>query len=258
MGEREHSASLLPTRRGRVVAAAVVALGGLTAWTAPGTAQAADTATVYVVQGLPETVVDVVIDGRAVATGLEAATISEPATLRPGTRTITVRSDGELLLERSIEVDAASSTDVVIHRPAAPTGDPVITTFDNDLSAVPADKAALTVAHTAAVPPADIVVDGEVLFSNVANGESLHVVVPARTYRVKIVPTGASGPAVLGPLDLTVEAGSLNRVFAVGRPSDDTMNVVVHVLGVPETGTSAPSRVNTGASGLLGWWSTGP
>ena len=36
---------------------------------------------------------------------------------------------------------------------------------------MPKDKAKLTVAHTAAVPPADIRVDGKVLFENVANGE---------------------------------------------------------------------------------------
>lgn len=129
----------------------------------------------------------------------------------------------------------------------------MLTVFDNDLSAVPADKASVTVAHTAAVPPADIVVNDAVLFPNVANGESLTLVVPVDTYSVQIVPTGEEGPAILGPLDLTVEGGSLNRVFAVGNPEDDTMNVV-HVPEFAEEGSETPEvgdrtavdRVTTG------------
>ena len=45
--------------------------------------------------------------------------------------------------------------------------------------AVNAGKTRLAVAHVAAVPAADIRVDGNVLFSNVANGEGLTTVVPA-------------------------------------------------------------------------------
>ncbi len=129
----------------------------------------------------------------------------------------------------------------------------MLTVFDNDLSAVPADKASVTVAHTAAVPPADIAVNDAVLFPNVANGESLTLVVPVDTYSGQIVPTGEEGPAILGPLDLTVEGGSLNRVFAVGNPEDDTMNVV-HVPEFAKEGSETPEvgdrtavdRVTTG------------
>ena len=76
-----------------------------------------------------------------------------------------------------------------------------------------------------AVPPADVRVNGKVFFANIANGESLNLVVPADTYAVDIVPAGASSPVVLGPLDLTVKGGSLNRVFAVGDPTSSSMRV---------------------------------
>ena len=72
-----------------------------------------------------------------------------------------------------------SRPDCFLHLTSAAGDSPLVTQFSNDLTAVPSEKASLTVAHTAAVAPADIRVDGNVLFANVANGESLNLVVPA-------------------------------------------------------------------------------
>jgi hypothetical protein len=195
------------------------------------------------------TTIDVQIDGKSVVDGAEQATISPAVTVSAGQHKLTVRSNGSVLLENMFTVKANDRSDIVVHRPASPAGKPVSTVFPLDLSAVPADKASLTVAHTAAVPPADIKVNGKVLFSNVANGESLHVVVPAGTYKVQIVPTGQDGPSILGPADLPVKGGALTNVYAIGEPKSGTMNVVVHEIRLSETGTSKPSRVNTGTGG---------
>ena len=105
------------------------------------------------------------------------------------------------------------------------------------------------VAHTALVPPADIQVNGDVLFENIANGESLKLTVPVATYKVAIVPTGESEPVVLGPLSLTVKGGAVNRVYAVGDPGKKTMNVAVHVIPTSSTGSDEPDDVNTGTGG---------
>lgn len=228
-----------------LVAAGTLVFGGLTV----SPSYAADHAEIYLVQGLPEKSVDVSVDGESVATDLETAAVAGPFDVKAGSRKVTFSNDGEVLLERSFSVKAKSSWDVVIHLPVSSSDEPEITVFENDLSKVPKDKAALTVAHTAAVPPADIRVNGEVLFANVANGESLSLVVPVATYTVDIVPTGESEPVFLGPLDLTVKGGSLNRVYAVGDPESKNMNVAVHVLGIGPTGSSKPSRVNTGTGG---------
>jgi len=67
---------------------------------------------------------------------------------------------------------------------------------------------------------------------------------------VDIVPAGESSPVVFGPVDLTVQGGSLNRVYAVGDPAAKTMNVAVHVLKVPETGSPPPTMVDTGTGGM--------
>ena len=228
-----------------LLTAAVLALAGL--GSVPRSF-AADDAKIYVIQGLPGQDVDVAIDGKTVARGLGTAKVGGPYTIKSGQREITFTADGEELLKRTWKVDAAASQDIVVHLPAA-SGDPAITVFRNDLSAVPKGKAALTVAHTARVGEADIRVDGKVLFENIENGESLDVTVPVATYKVAIVPAGKSEPVVLGPVSLTVKGGALNRVYAIGDPSEKTMNVAVHVIDVATKGSDRPKWVKTGTGG---------
>jgi hypothetical protein len=212
-------------------------------------ADAAAGANLYFVQGLPGRTLDISVDGRQVATGVAGAKLVGPFGVAAGRRTITAEQNGKVVIERAVTVGSGASLDVVIHQPVSPSGAPLITTYVNKLTAVPKDKAALRVAHDAAVGPADIRVNGAVLFRNVANGESLDVVVPAGTYKVDIVPTGATSPVVLGPLDLPVQAGYLTRVFAIGAPSQKTMTVALGTIKVPATGSDKPGVVNTGTGG---------
>src|SRR6476661_4312920 len=215
---------------GRMLVVTAVFVGGVFGGVANGTTAAAstateDTATVYLVQGVPGTAVD----GKSVAQDVPTTTVIGPIAVGAGTRTITFTdTNGKVLAENTLAATAGGNSDLVLHLTTAAGDPPVVTKFDNDLTGVPSDKASVTVAHTAAVPPADIRVDGKVLFANVANGESLNLVVPAGSYSVDIVPTGASSPVVFGPVNLAVQGGSLNRVYAVGDPAAQTMNVAVH------------------------------
>ena len=216
------------------------------------TSYAADSAKVYIVQGLPGRSLDVAVDGKKVASGLQAAEVAGPYSVKAGERKITFSDDGEVVLERSFSVKAKSSWDVVVHLPEAAEDKPAVTVFGNDVAPVPRGKASLVVAHTATVPPADIRVNGEVLFENIGNGEALKLTVPVATYEVAIVPTGETEPVVLGPLELTVKGGAVNRVYAVGDPGKKTMNVAVHVIPIASSGSGQPSDVNTGFGGLSG------
>lgn len=227
-----------------LTAAAALAVAGLT-----GTpSQAADDASVYIVQALPGKNLDVSVDGKAVARNVRTSAVVGPFKVQSGTRKVTFSDNDEVVLERMFAVQPRSSWDVVVHLPAS-SGKPVVTVFRNDLTTVPQGKAALTIAHTAAVPPADIRVNDKVLFANVANGESLNLTVPVATYTVAIVPTGASKPVYLGPLSLTVQGGALNRVYAVGDPEKKTMNVAVHIIATGSRGSAQPREVNTGSGG---------
>ncbi len=229
--------------------AGAVALG-VTALAVPVSSAAGD-ATIYLVQGLPGKTVTFAVDGKTVATGQKSGTVSSPVAVSSGKRRVTVSASGRTIVDQTVSVGAGWSADVVVHLPTDPNGKPLLTTYKNDLAAVSKDKASLTVAHTAAVPPADVTVDGKVLFEDIANGQSLHLVVPVATYEVAIVPTGKSKPVYFGPVDLTVQGGSLNAVYAIGNPASKTMNVVVHVLDTKggSSGSGKPKRVNTGSGG---------
>lgn len=219
--------------------------------------QAADDAQIYLVQGLPNRSLDIEIDGESVATGVAATKVAGPFDVSAGSHTVRASEDGDTVVEKTVEVDADGSLDAVVHLPAPGESDPVMTAYDNDLSAVPADKANLTVAHTASVPAADVTVNGKVLFADISNGETLNLIVPVGTYEVAIVPHEKESPVYLGPLDLTVEGGALNRVYAVGDPEKKTMNVAVHVVEVQKSGSKKPKRVDTGTGGQAAAFESG-
>jgi len=237
------------TGRAVVVVAALVTVGVLGGSTG-GAAATADSATLYLIQGLPGATIDVAVDGESVADDLGTTAVSGPIEVSAGTRTLTFTDgNGKVVAQNTVDAPAGSNADVVLHLTTAAGDPPVVTRFPNDMTGVPGDKASLTVAHTAAVPPADIRVDGKVLFANVANGESLNLVVPAGGYSVDIVPTGENSPVVFGPVNLTVQGGSLNRVYAVGDPGAATMNVAVHVIPLARSGSAQPAMVDTGTGG---------
>ena len=228
-----------------LLTAAVLALAGITI----SPSYAANDTEVYIVQGLPGKNLDIDIDGNSVATGVKTAAVAGPFKVKPGHRMVTFSENGTTVLENSFSIKEGSKADIVAHLPASSSGDPLVTVYKYDEVKVPNGKALLVVSHVAAVPPADIRVNGQVLFANIANGESLQLVVPVATYKVSIVPTGETKPVFFGPVALTVKGGAINRVYAVGDPEKKTMNVAVHVLTASGSGSGKPSEVNTGTGG---------
>jgi hypothetical protein len=124
----------------------------------------------------------------------------------------------------------------------------MITRFDNNLKPVQKGKAALAFGHVAAAGPIDIRVDKKVVFANVANGEYLYKVVPAKTYSVDIAPTERSKP-LLGPLDVRVKRAMLTWVFVIGEPGKD-LAIVRHVISLSATkGSKRPTDISSGTGG---------
>lgn len=214
----------------------------------------------YVIQGLLGETYDVTVDDEVVHRGATPKAIVGPIALDAGTHVVQLRKGSTVAVEQRFTVYAGQSVDVVAHKRADSTMSPVLTAFRNDTSPVGPGKVRLTVAHTAAAPPADIRVDGTVLFRNVANAEALTVLVPAKTYTIDIVPAATTGEPILGPVDLALNAGTLTRVFAIGSVASDDMDAVVHSLPVTVSGAKAPGIVRTGDGGqtALGLVDDGP
>jgi hypothetical protein len=98
--------------------------------------------------------------------------------------------------------------------------------------------------------PADVRVDDRVVFANIANGESATIDVTAGRHMVALVPTGQPGPAVLGPLKVTVAAGTVTMVYAAGGPPAGALRAIVHTMAPGNGGGAAPGSVHTGTVGL--------
>jgi hypothetical protein len=236
-----------PTLRSMWVA--VVGVGVLALLCAGLTpSSAADQTCIYIVQGLPSRTISVAVDGESVVSGLSGGKVAGPFPVKHGMRTLTFSEGDQTLVTSKVKLPAGSNSEIVVHLPASPTGDPMITRFDNNLKPVQNGKAAQAFGHVAAAGPIDIRVDKKVVMANVANGEYLYKVVPAGTYSVDIVPTEMSKP-LLGPLDLRVKPAKLTWVFAIGEPGKD-LAIVRHVISLSATkGSKRPTEISTGTGG---------
>ena len=236
------------SRRSSVLASLVaLLLGGGLALSSAAAASATAGGTLYVLQGLPGASTDVSVDGVKVATAVAATSAVGPLPVHAGRHVIELASKGTRLVRASVTVPAGASIDVLAYYAAETPAMPRLVALPNDLSRVGHGKTRLVVTHGIAGPPADIVVNGKVLFRSVANGESVSALVPAGTYSVKAVAT-IGGQTLLPSARLTIKAGTFTRAIAIGAPKGKP-GVLVHALAVPMAGAGRPSAVHTGSGG---------
>ncbi|MET1059422.1 MAG: DUF4397 domain-containing protein [Nocardioides sp.] len=238
-----------------VVAGIVGALFLVLLLTPPGTRAAtgaAQAGTVTVVQAVPGRTVVVRVDGKPVQGAAEVGEFLGPLRLPAGSHKVSFTDDaGDVDVTSTLRVKAGSTSDVVLHRPASVGGAPVVSSYGTPTEPIGPGKARVLVAHTATVAPADVRVDGQVVFTNIANGEFATADVPAGTHVVELLPTGTTTDPILGPLDLTVAAGTVSMVYAVGNPRDRSMQVILHSGQLRDDGTVVPDTIRTGSAGLL-------
>ena len=141
-------------------------------------ASAADTATVSVLHAVPDTPVDVYANGERLLDDFQPGTLTDPLRaarrlLRPG------RLPGRrrrrlghpLLSADGVAVPAGANATVVAH--LKEDGSPVLTPFVNDVSAVAAGQARVTVRHTAAAPAVDVRAGGTPVISGLTNPDEI-------------------------------------------------------------------------------------
>jgi hypothetical protein len=242
------------------VVAALVVAGGLATVSFAGDAQEAPHAAkpkarasqgkIAIVQAVPKLTLTVTVDGQQVQQDVAEGTILGPLELSAGSHDVTF-SDGSNDISSSVDVTAGESSDVVVHRPAEVGGTPVVSVYPTPSDPIAPGKARVLLAHTATTAPADVVVDGQTVFTNIANGEFAQADVAAGAHQVSLLPAGVTGKPILGPLDVTLKAGTITAVYAVGNPKDGSMNVIVRVTGGTESEGEPPSGIDTGSAGLV-------
>ncbi len=235
--------------------AAVLAVLGLSAASSQASsgagagAEAPRPAQVTVIQAVPDASVDVSIDGREVAAGAGVGDVLGPFELSPGSHDVVFTGEG-MEVASTLDVRAGAASDVVLHLPAEVDGDPVVHSYAAPDGPIGPGKARVLLAHTATVAPADVRVDGQTVFTNIANGEFADADVPEGTIEVALLPSGSTEDPILGPLDVSLEARTLSMIYAYGNPRDGSMNVIAHTSPLGTDGSAAPKRIDTGAAGL--------
>jgi hypothetical protein len=235
----------LTTALGGGLAACALALIGAAPAAAHGTAQ--ETGTVRVVHGIPDTPVDVYVDGARAIDDFQPGTSAGPVQLPAGARDVAIfpadaaDASGSPLLQATADVPAGGAATLVAHLSEA--GEPSVTPFADDLSAVPAGQARLVVRHTAAAPAVDVLAGGNAVVTGLTNPNQEALEVPAGTVAAAVAAAGTTQP-VIGPADLDLQEGTATFVHAIGSLQAGNVDlVVVTVDGLH----SAPSGVPAGA-----------
>lgn len=230
-----------------MAATAVALTAGLAAAPSAG---AADTAQVSVIHGIPNTPVNVFVDGKSALAGFKPGTVAGPLALPAGSHTVTVfpasdsKGTGTPVIKASASLQSGQNYSLVAHLSA--DGKPTLTPFVNDVSAVPAGQARLVVRHTAAAPAVDVRAGGKVAFAKLTNPNEAKADLPAGTISADVVLAGTSNVA-LGPAQLNLKEGTSTIVYATGSAADKTLTLVTQTIGGLH---SAPGGVPAGNGGL--------
>jgi hypothetical protein len=242
--------------RETVKKALVMALTGaallLTAFFAGGTsAQAAGTAKVSVVHGIPNTPVNVFVNGKSTLSDFKPGTVAGPLSLAAGTYKVTVfpaantKGTGTPVISASATVEAGKNYSLVAHLTAA--GKPTLTAYLNDTSTVAAGKARIIVRHDAAAPAVDVRANGAVAFKALTNQKQAQADLAAGSVKADVVLAGTSTVAI-GPATLNLKEGTATIVYAAGSASAKTLTLVTQTINGLH---SAPKGVQAGTGGLL-------
>jgi hypothetical protein len=240
--------------RSRFLVAAAVAMfsvGSISAPALAGAATARPPGHLVIVQAVPADALDVTIDGRMVQQDSRVGAILGPVTVSPGRHQVGFTDgSGSLRLTSTVEVAPGSSSDIVIHLPADVGGAPVVNAYRTPRAPIAPGKARVLIAHTATVAPADVRVDGKVVFHDIANGEYATADLAAGPHTVALLPAGLTTKPILGPLHVELQAGTVTMVYAVGNPRDGSMNVIAHTVRLASNGAVVPETIDTGSAGL--------
>ncbi|WP_324275347.1 DUF4397 domain-containing protein [Blastococcus brunescens] len=195
------------TTRSSFRAAGVVGTAGALVLLATPALADNHTATVSVLHAVPDLPVDVYANGERLIDDFQPGTLTDPLQLPAGSYDLALfpadAADGSgepLLSADGVAVPAGANATVVAHLTAE--GQPALTPFVNDTSAVPAGEARVTVRHTAAAPAVDVRAGGTVVVPGLENPNEASLTVPAGTVSADVVVAGTETVAI-GPADLT-------------------------------------------------------
>ena len=232
--------------------AAITALSSVSLIGLAPPASAAGTANVAIFHGVPGLDVDVYANGNKLLDNFTPGTLVEDQSIPAGSYDLQVfpadaaDNSGTPAIEASgVQVPAGADATIVAHLSA--DGAPTLTLFPNDTSEVAAGQSRVTVRHTAAAPPVDVLAGGSPVFTALANPAETTAVVPAGALADVAVALAGTTEPVLGPTTLDLGEGTNTIVYAWGSAADGNLTLATQTLSGLG---SAPGAVPAGEVGL--------
>jgi hypothetical protein len=212
-----------------------------------GVANAAGTASVYIVHGISGTdlglpaalPVDVELVGVGCALpNFTFGQIVGPVNIPEGTYTIVIHlassqapcTGAAAVTASNVPFAANENATVIAHLDA--DGNPTASKFENDLSPLRPGKSRLIVQHTAWAPAVDVRVrrggpnSPGLVVPDFANGDQAAADVRPGTWLVSIAPAGERD-AVFGPKPVTLQPYTAYLIYAVGSLKNNTFTLLV-------------------------------
>jgi len=216
----------------------------------------AGTAEVVVVHGVPDLVVDILIDGEVAIEAMEFADAPIVTTLPEGDVEIVVAATGTTDPVLSLDAMLTSGTSVTVAAHLDALGAPKLAAYENRTT-----LAGIQPFHLADFGAVDVLAGTEVLLAGVLDGQTARIDLPdgATVADVGIRATGTNEIAIdLGTL--TVAADELLLVYAIGPDTGATLPTIVSTtvdavdvggIGAGEAGLVASSALPVGVAGLM-------
>ncbi len=247
-----------PSTRPRGARARLAAgLGAAALLAVPAVAAAqTGTAEVVVVHGVPDLVVDILIDGEVAIEAMEFADAPIVTTLPEGDVEIVVAATGTTDPVLSLDATLTSGTSVTVAAHLDALGAPKLAAYENRTT-----MAGIQPFHLADFGAVDVLAGTEVLLAGVLDGQTARIDLPdgATVADVGIRATGTNEIAIdLGTL--TVAADELLLVYAVGPDTGDTLPTIVTAtvdavavgdIGAGEAGLVASGGLPAAVAGLM-------
>lgn len=236
------------TLKAGAAAGIVAGLALAAGFAAPAQAISASSADLSVLHAIPDTPVDVYVNGALTLDDFQPGALAGPLDLPAGTYDIAITAtdaadDSAPILEATVELAANTSYTAVAHLTAS--GDPTVTPYVNDTTTTAAGQGRLTVRHVAAAPAVDILAGGAPVIENLSNPGESTLNLPVGTVSAAVALTGTTDP-VIGPADVTIADGLLTVVYAWGSAEDANLALAVQTITV---GHTTPDAVISGTAG---------
>lgn len=231
-------------------AMSLVLVAGAAPAFAQSPAQETNTASLSVLHAVPDTPVDVYVNGELTLDDFAPGQLAGPLELPAGDIEVAITaSDAQdasspVIGPVDLTLGAGTMNTAVAHLDAE--GAPTATAFVDDTSGLEAGQGRVTVRHVAAAPAVDVWANGEVAVQSLTNPNEESLEVPAGQVQAAVSLAGETDP-VLGPQDLAVMEGANTIVYAWGSAADGNLALATQTV---QGMHSAPGGVPTGDTQL--------